>query len=163
MAYKDIIKSFHPLNASDKKKKKSILKTKIQQVDFDKIRNVADLVDAYKGASIQARNVGECADIFQRMLKDKERPTIMLGLAGPLIAAGLRKVIRDLIHSFSDVRVVRFVAFRQLDPSAVAPAHIRRGIVFLLAFICACTGRPVPPERIEFHIPIGFPLKEQAE
>ena len=98
MSYQDYIKSLHPLSAQEKKQKKSLLKTRVSQVDFTKIRNVADLVDAYKGASIQARNVGQCADIFERMLKDKERPTIMLGLAGPLIAAGLRKVIRDMIH-----------------------------------------------------------------
>ncbi|NIP99348.1 MAG: deoxyhypusine synthase [Nitrospinaceae bacterium] len=98
MSYKDFLKSLHPLNPQEKKQKKSLLKNRIDQVDFEKIKNVADLVDAYQGASIQARNVGLCADIFERMLKDKERPTIMLGLAGPLIAAGLRKVIRDLIH-----------------------------------------------------------------
>ena len=98
MAYKEFIKNLHPLNAQEKKQKKTLLKTRIKPVDFEKIRNVADLVDSYQDASIQARNLGQCADVFQRMLKDKERPTILLGLAGPLIAAGLRKVIRDLIH-----------------------------------------------------------------
>ena len=98
MAYKDYLDSVHKLNPQAKKRKKSLLKKRVNQVDFAKIKNVADLVNAYQGASIQARNVGQCADIFERMLKDKERPTIMLGLAGPLIAAGLRKVIRDLIH-----------------------------------------------------------------
>lgn len=99
MAYKDIIKSFHPLGPKAKKQKNSILKNRVGQVDYDKINNIADLVGAFQNSSIQARNIGQCADIFQRMLKDKERPTIMLGLAGPLIAAGLRKVIRDLIHN----------------------------------------------------------------
>src|SRR5262250_745958 len=33
------------------------------------------------------------------MLRDKDRPTIMLGLAGSLIAAGMRQVIVDLIES----------------------------------------------------------------
>ncbi len=98
MAYKEYQNSLPKLSPQEKKQKKSLLKTRINQVDFDKIKNVADLVEAFQGASIQARNVGQCADIFVRMLKDKERPTIMLGLAGPLIAAGLRKVIRDLIH-----------------------------------------------------------------
>ncbi|HCG72348.1 MAG TPA: deoxyhypusine synthase, partial [Nitrospina sp.] len=46
----------------------------------------------------QARNLGQCAQIFGKMLQDDERPTIILGLAGPLIAAGLRKVIRDMVH-----------------------------------------------------------------
>ena len=105
MAYQDYIKNLPPLSAQDRNKKKSLLKTRVNQVDFEKIKNVADLVEAYEGASIQARNVGQCAHIFQKMLKDKERPTIMLGLAGPLIAAGLRKVIRDLIH-FNMVDVV---------------------------------------------------------
>ncbi len=98
MAYKDYLDSIHKLNPQEKKQKKSLLKRRVHQVDFEKIKNVADLVGAYQDASIQARNIGQCADIFERMLKDRERPTIMLGLAGPLIAAGLRKVIRDLIH-----------------------------------------------------------------
>lgn len=98
MAYKDFLKSLHPLDSEEKKLKKNLLKTKISPVDYTQIKSVSDLVDAFKDSSIQARNVGMCASIFERMLTDKERPTIMLGLAGPLIAAGLRKVIRDLIH-----------------------------------------------------------------
>ena len=60
---------------------------------------VADLVEQMAGMSIQARGVGQCAQVLERMLKDPDRPTVMLGLAGPLIAAGLRNVIRDLITS----------------------------------------------------------------
>lgn len=87
-----------PLDSDAKAKKKSILDTTISPVDFDKIENVADLVEAYGSTSIQARNVGQCARVFEKMLKDSERPTIILGLAGPLIAAGLRKVIRDMVY-----------------------------------------------------------------
>ncbi len=99
MSYQDYIKNLPPLTPEERKQKKSLLKNRVNQVDFEKIKNVADLVESFKDSSIQARNVGQCADIFQRMLKDKERPTILLGLAGPLIAAGLRNVIRDLIHN----------------------------------------------------------------
>jgi deoxyhypusine synthase len=49
--------------------------------------------------SIQARNIGQCAQVLKNMYEDKDRPTIFLGLAGPLIAAGLRRVIRDLVIS----------------------------------------------------------------
>ncbi|MCA9483714.1 MAG: deoxyhypusine synthase family protein [Nitrospina sp.] len=98
MAYSDFVKFLNQLSPQDRKKKRSLLSRPIQQVDFDRIKNVSDLVDAYQDSSIQARNLGACADIYVRMLEDKERPTIMLGLAGPLIAAGLRKVIRDMIH-----------------------------------------------------------------
>ncbi|MBI5700689.1 deoxyhypusine synthase family protein [Candidatus Saganbacteria bacterium] len=81
-----------------KSKKKKILKTPVLQIDLLKSNSVSDLLSQFKNASIQARNLGECASVFEAMLKDKERPTIILGLAGPLIAAGLRKVIRDMIE-----------------------------------------------------------------
>jgi len=97
MSYKESLIP-EPLDEGKKKKKKDILSTPISPVDFDNIEGVADLVESFQSASIQARNVGECAKIFGKMLQDEERPTIFLGLAGPLIAAGLRKVIRDMIH-----------------------------------------------------------------
>jgi deoxyhypusine synthase len=97
MAYKETLMS-NPLNEDGKKKKKEILHTRIEPVDFDNTQNVADLVESFQSTSIQARNIGLCAQVFGKMLQDEERPTIILGLAGPLIAAGLRKVIRDMVH-----------------------------------------------------------------
>lgn len=89
-----------------KKKKNTILKDHVKHIDLAKIRSITSLLDSYNDASIQARNLGSCAKVFEAMLKDRERPTIMLGLAGPLIAAGLRKVIRDMIeHNLVDVIV----------------------------------------------------------
>jgi deoxyhypusine synthase len=99
MAYKDFIKSIQPLDKKDRAQKRKLLHTKIAPVDFGKIKSVADLVEAFQSTSIQARNIGLCAKVFGKMLTDKARPTILLGLAGPLIAAGLRKVIRDMIHN----------------------------------------------------------------
>jgi deoxyhypusine synthase len=55
------------------------------------------MVEAMADMSIQARNLGACSQVLGRMYADRRRPTILLGLAGPLIAAGLRKVIRDLV------------------------------------------------------------------
>ena len=89
-----------------KQKKKKILACPIRDVDLEKTGSVGKLVKSFLGMSIQARNLGECADIFARMLRDSERPTIILGLAGPLIAAGLRKVIRDMLaYGLVDVLV----------------------------------------------------------
>lgn len=85
-------------NSKMRRLKRGLLSEKIQQVDLARVKNVAGLLDQYAGASIQARNLGQAAQLFARMLTDRERPTLLLGLAGPLIAAGLRKVIRDLIH-----------------------------------------------------------------
>ena len=68
-------------------------------------RTVADLVRAFGGMSIQARNLGRCYEVLEAMLRDPERPTVLLGIAGPLIAGGLRQVIRELVE-FNLVDVV---------------------------------------------------------
>ena len=85
-------------DAKKKKVKKSLLNKNVEQLDLAKTSSVADLVEGFAGMSIQARNIGRCAQVFERMLTDPARPTILLGLAGPLIAGGLRKVIRDMIE-----------------------------------------------------------------
>jgi deoxyhypusine synthase len=85
------------LDSSQKKHKKKILREPVQAVTVGKGMTVADLVEAMGSMSIQARNIGQCATVLDAMYTDKDRPTIFLGLAGPMIAAGLRNVIRDLI------------------------------------------------------------------
>ena len=92
--------------AVDAKRKAEYLRNRVRPVDFDQISSVADLVGAMRGASIQARNLGLCAEVLDNLYADPTRPTVMLGLAGPLIAAGLRKVLRDLVAGgFVDVIV----------------------------------------------------------
>lgn len=88
---------FTPLTPALEKKKKKLMSTPINQVDLSKAETVADLVENFEGMSIQARNIGECAKVLKNLYADIDRPTVMLGLAGPLIAGGLRKVIRDMI------------------------------------------------------------------
>ncbi len=78
-------------------RKRAILAQPVRQLALDPDMRVADLVGAMAGMSIQARNIGRCAQVLQAMYADPQRPTVLLGLAGPLVAAGLRKVIRDLI------------------------------------------------------------------
>jgi deoxyhypusine synthase len=87
-----------PAKSERAKERAQILSKPIKAVDFSKVSTVSDLVEAFKSTSIQARNIGQCADVVENMLKDKSRPTVILGLSGPLIAAGLRKVIRDMIE-----------------------------------------------------------------
>lgn len=98
--------NFPELSKADAARKREILSGTVESVDLEKIKDVGDLVNAYGKASVQARNIGTCAKVYDSMLSDQERPTIMLGLAGPLIAAGLRKVIRDMVaHNLVDVIV----------------------------------------------------------
>ncbi len=69
----------------------------MEPVDVAKVRGIGSLLEQFQGTSIQARNLGACLEVWENALTDSRRPTIFLGLAGPLIAAGLRKVLRDLI------------------------------------------------------------------
>ncbi len=55
------------------------------------------MLEQFQTTSIQARNLGRCLEVWENALLDRKRPTIFLGLAGPLIAAGLRKVLRDMV------------------------------------------------------------------
>jgi deoxyhypusine synthase len=75
-----------------------LLQKPVNQVQIHEDMTVRELVDNFSSMSIQARNIGNAAKIWEKMLNDKERPTIFIGLTGPLIAAGLRNVITDIIN-----------------------------------------------------------------
>jgi deoxyhypusine synthase len=82
-----------------KKEKLETLSETVKPVDLAKSRTIAELVESFKDMSIQARRIGRCAEVLENMLTDPDRPTVLLGMAGPLVAAGLRKTIRDMIES----------------------------------------------------------------
>ncbi len=78
-------------------RRKSLLKTPVRPVDVTKSHNLGGLLSQFGTSSVQARNLARCLEVWENALTDRKRPTIFLGLAGPLIAAGLRKVLRDLV------------------------------------------------------------------
>jgi deoxyhypusine synthase len=82
----------------DRRRKKALLKKPTTPVQLTPATTVAELLDSYRQASFQARALGKCAAVFEAMLRDRQRPTILLGLAGSLIAAGMRQVIVDLVE-----------------------------------------------------------------
>jgi deoxyhypusine synthase len=82
---------------SFEKARRKVLRQTIEPVDVTSIHGIGDLLEAFQKTSIQARNLGRCLDVWENALSDPKRPTIFLGLAGPLIAAGLREVLRDLV------------------------------------------------------------------
>jgi deoxyhypusine synthase len=60
------------------------------------------------------------------MLRDPDRPTILLGVAGPLIAGGLRQVIRELVeYNLVDVVVSTGAILYQDVYQARGYAHYR--------------------------------------
>lgn len=78
-------------------RRRALLNTPVVPVDVTKLRTPGALLDQFRTTSVQARNLARCLEVWLGALKDPARPTVFLGLAGPLIAAGLRKVLRDLL------------------------------------------------------------------
>jgi deoxyhypusine synthase len=77
--------------------RRSFLKRAVVPVDVTRNKGLGDLLHQFQSTSIQARNLGRCLEVWENALQDPKRPTVLLGLSGPLIAAGLRKVLRDLV------------------------------------------------------------------
>jgi deoxyhypusine synthase len=79
-------------------RRRPYLKRTVRPVDPTRgAGGLGDLLDQFRSSSIQARNLGRCLEVWENALRDPKRPTILLGLSGPLIAAGLREVVRDLV------------------------------------------------------------------
>lgn len=87
------------LSKQVQKERNNLLSTPVNQLDLDKTGSVRDLVEAWSRTSIQSRSIAECAKVYENMIADKDRPTIIMGLSGALIAGGMRKVIRDLVEA----------------------------------------------------------------
>ncbi|MBI5201015.1 MAG: deoxyhypusine synthase [Elusimicrobia bacterium] len=78
-------------------RKKDLLKEQIEHIDITKL-NVVPLVDAMGKMAFQARNTARAAQIYDRMLADKDC-SVILCLAGSLFSAGLKKVVYDLVKN----------------------------------------------------------------
>ncbi len=80
-----------------RERRRELLKKSVRPVDVTEVHGLGNLLEQFQGTSIQARNLGRCLEVWENALTDRRRPTIFLGLSGPLIAAGLRKVLRDVV------------------------------------------------------------------
>ncbi len=90
---------YTPLTPALRARKRQLFAQPVRQLAITPNMRVADLVAGMADMSIQARNIGRCAQVLSALYADPRRPTVLLGLAGPLVAAGLRRVIRDLVAS----------------------------------------------------------------
>ena len=77
--------------------KQEVLGKLIEHIDITKI-NVVPVVEAMEHMAFSARDLNRAADIYDRMIRDKNTG-IILCLAGSLISAGLKKVIVDMIRN----------------------------------------------------------------
>ncbi len=78
-------------------RKYEILSTPTRPPTVDGRKNVAALLEKMLGASFQGRNLATAYQIWRRMLRD--RVMIMMGLAGAMVPAGMRRLIVYLIKN----------------------------------------------------------------
>src|SRR5215471_21715409 len=78
-------------------KKEKLLSQTIEHIDITR-HNVVSLVDAMKHMAYSARDLARAAEIYDRMLRDKQCG-IILCLAGSLVSAGLKGVFVEMIKS----------------------------------------------------------------
>ncbi len=77
--------------------KAELLARPIEHIDI-KTHNVVPLVDAMQHMAFTARDLARAADIYDRMLRDRDCGVILC-LAGSLISAGLKQVFVDMIRN----------------------------------------------------------------
>src|SRR6266576_1561978 len=87
-----------PLKANEDADKSKYLGSNIEHIDINKNPGIVPVVEAMAHMSFSSRDLNRAADIYDRMLRDKECGVILC-LAGSLISAGLKKVIVDMIRS----------------------------------------------------------------
>jgi len=77
--------------------KEKLLSEKIEHIDITQF-DVRPLVDAMGKTAYQARNLHRAAQIYNRMLSEKDT-VVFLTLAGSLISAGLKKAVVTLLEN----------------------------------------------------------------
>ena len=78
-------------------RKHQILSTPTRPLAIDRHKNVAALLQKMQGVSFQGRNLATAYQVWHRMLGD--RVMIMMGVAGAMVPAGMRRLIVYLIEN----------------------------------------------------------------
>jgi len=95
-------------------KKSDYLKEKIKHIDITSFDSTP-IIEEMREMSFTSRDTAQAADIFERMLRDKES-TIMLTLAGSTSAGGCMQVYADMIkYNMIDVVVATGASIVDMD------------------------------------------------
>ena len=77
-------------------RKRALLARPVEHIDATSFDGRA-VVDSYRDAAFQARNLAEAADIFAEMIEEP-RCAVILTLAGSLVSAGLKEALITLVE-----------------------------------------------------------------
>lgn len=95
-------------------KKKDLLKKSVEHIDIKSI-DAVDIINAMKKMSFSARDLGNAADIFDKMLKEKNC-AVILTLAGSTSAGGCMQVYVDMVkNNMVDAIVATGAAIVDMD------------------------------------------------
>jgi deoxyhypusine synthase len=78
-------------------RKHEILSRPTRPLMIDRRKSVADLLEKMQGVSFQGRNLATAYQVWRRMLRD--RTMIMMGMAGAMVPAGMRRLVVYLIKN----------------------------------------------------------------
>jgi len=89
-----------PLKASQnaRSSKRKFLSEPVQHIDITQLPGVVPIVEAMRDMAYSSRDLARAAEIYDRMLRDKDCGVILC-LAGSLISAGLKKIFVDMIRA----------------------------------------------------------------
>ncbi|MCL4365370.1 MAG: deoxyhypusine synthase [Candidatus Marsarchaeota archaeon] len=73
------------------------LKERINHIGIE-TNSISELMDAFSSMAFQSRNLSNAADIYNKMLGDKDC-TIILCLAGSLFSAGLKRIVYQMVSN----------------------------------------------------------------
>jgi deoxyhypusine synthase len=94
--------------------KRDYLKTPVEHIDI-KSFNAVEIIEAMKKMSFTARDLGMAADIYDRMLADKDC-AVMLTIAGSTSAGGCMQIYADLVkNNMVDVIVATGATIVDMD------------------------------------------------
>ena len=89
--------SNHPASPEGKHDLSRYLRVPVEPLTIDPKTNVAQLLERMGKTAFQARNLGEAVEVWKKMLR--EPTTILLGLAGAMVPAGMRRILVYLIEN----------------------------------------------------------------
>jgi len=78
--------------------KQDYLKNVVKHIDIKEHPAIAGLVDSMEKMAFSARDLNRAAQIYDRMLRDKDC-SVILTLAGSIFSAGLKRVVFDLVSN----------------------------------------------------------------
>jgi len=96
------------------RKKQDYLKSKVEHIDITKI-DAVDIVDSMKKMSFSARDLAMAAEMYNRMLSDRNC-VIFLTIAGSTSAAGCMQIYADMVkHNMVDAIVATGASIVDMD------------------------------------------------